>query len=205
MEVRPYEMFVSLLYTFLCGVGTGAIYDILRLSRAMLGYHYIKSDSKVVNNRYVKRFQSDKSKKKKSGALFSVILFVEDILFVIFFCIVFILALFYGNGGAFRVAFLISVVAGFAAYYFSIGRISVIFFEIWAAYIRATLLYIAYYLALPIRMFCKWTLSVIKKFIAKLAKAIEKRRIKRYNIEERKRLLSLSLGGMINYKGEKNA
>lgn len=202
MEVRPYEMLVSLLYTFLCGAGMGVIYDLLRLSRAMLGYHYIRSESKVIKNRYVERFRSNKEKKR--GVLFPSILFLEDLLFVIFFCIVFILTLFYGNGGVFRAAFLIAIIAGFAAYYFTIGRISVIFFEIWSVYIRATVRHVVYYLFFPIRLVARALASKIKKNIEKLIKSIENIKIKRYNKEERRKLLKLSLFGMINYKGEIN-
>ena len=207
MEIFPYEMFISALWTFLCGAAMGVLYDILRLSRVMLGFHYISSKSAIVKNKFTERFPIKNNIDITNRILFKIILFLEDLLFVLTFAAVFILALFYGNGGIFRVVFLIAILLGFAAYYFSLGRITILFFDVWVIYIRTLICYLVYYLLLPFKYVIGKIKLILKKIFAIFAQRLENIKIKGYNKKERERLISLSEIGMIRTKSKegKNA
>ena len=197
MRIFPIEMFRWTVYALLCGVAMGILYDVLRLSRVMLGYRYISSRSAIINNGFTQRFRNKNSIDISQKALFRVILFFEDVFFVCIYAILFELLLFYGNSGEFRIVFLIAILLGFFVYYFSLGRITILFFEVWVIYLRSLIGYALYYVLLPIRFITRKMLDILKKIIAFLKMTLENILIKRYNKKERTLLLELSKKGMI--------
>ena len=197
MEIFPLEIFKWALRAFICGVIMGVLYDVLRLSRAMMGYHYIPAESPVIKNRFTDRFPIKKNDHALARSYFKFILFLEDVLFVLVFCAVFLFVLFYGNNGGFRAVFLFAIILGFSSYYLSFGRVTVLFFDIWVIYIRTVACYALYYLLLPIRFLCAKCIAGFKKILHIFCEILENIKIKRYNKKERKRLLALSRKGMI--------
>ena len=201
MEIFPYKMFLAALHTFMCGVAMGVLYDVLRLTRAMLGYRYISSDSAALNNPFVNRFKRKKNTDISKSALFKTVLFFEDLIFSLVFCAVLILAIFYGNGGAFRFIFPVSMFVGFFAYYFSAGKLTVLFFDVCALYIRSFICYLLYYLFLPARFLFGRIYPPLKKFFTKFKQTLENIRIKGYNKKEETPLASEQEKGMLNSEG----
>lgn len=197
MEIFPLEIFKWAIRAFLCGVAMGVLYDVLRLSRAMLGFHYVPNDSPLVKNKFTARFPVKKNAEVTKRASFGAILFFQDVLFVITFAVVFIFVLFYGNNGVFRAIFLFSIVLGFFAYYVSFGKLTVLFFDVWVIYLRTLICYVAYYALLPIRFIGRKIFEFVKKILVIFSELLENIKIKRYNKKERERLITLSEKGMI--------
>ena len=197
MEIFPLEMLKWTLWTFFCGVAMGIVYDVLRLSRVMLGFHYISSKSALIKNKFTERFPIKNNIDITNKISFKIILFFEDLAFVLAFALVFILVLFYGNSGIFRLVFLIAIVLGFFAYYFSLGKITILFFDVWVIYIRTLVCYLIYYLLLPFRYIMGKIKLILKKIRCIFIQRLENIKIKRYNKKERERLLDLSKKGMI--------
>ena len=175
----------------------GAVYDILRLSRVMLGYHYIGSKSALLKNRFTERFPIKKNSDISEKPIFKIILFIEDFLFSVIFAVVFAIALFYGNGGEFRALFLVAMLLGFFSYLFSVGKITVLFFDIWVIYLRTLILYLLFYLKKPIAWAWKKNSKIFKKISLFFAQILENMKIKGYNKKERTILQGLSEDGML--------
>ena len=197
MEIFPFEIFKWALRAFLCGVIMGVLYDVLRLSRAMMGYHYIPAESPIIKNRFTDRFPIKKNDHVTGKAYFKLILFIEDVLFVLIFCAAFVFVLFYGNNGEFRAIFLFAIILGFSSYYISFGRLTVLFFDLWVIYIRAIFCHVIYCALLPIRFLLGQCIKGFKKILYIFSQLLENIKIKRYNKKERNRLLALSQKGMI--------
>ena len=197
MEIFPLEILKWALRAFLCGVAMGVLYDVLRLSRAMLGFHYISANSPLIKNKFTKRFPLKKNVDITSKASFKTILFFQDMIFVLTFAVVFIFVLFYGNNGTFRAIFLFAIALGFLVYYFSFGKLTVLFFDMWVIYIRTLICYVIYYAMLPIRFIARKSWMLLKKTVYIFVQLLENIKIKRYNKKERERLINLSEKGMI--------
>lgn len=175
MEIYPYQMFVSALWVFVCGAAMGVIYDILRFTRALLGYRYrtLKDGSEENINKAV-------CEKK----LFRAVLIVEDAFFVLSFGAVFAVALFYANDGAFRLLFLASMLLGFYSYYFSIGKLVIRILDILAAFVRGVISRVVRPVRLLLSKIARGIKKSAKKILHFFPQILEKSKIKGYNKKE---------------------
>lgn len=103
----------TLVYLLLCSVALGALlgvlYDLIRFAKMMLGVEYGKTDTKQGRVR---------------RAIVFAVTFVSDVIFWVIFAASSVILTYNVSGGVFRAMVYVSMIAGGAVYYFTIGRLT---------------------------------------------------------------------------------
>lgn len=154
------------LYGFLLGIALGAVYDFLRITRAFLGVCY--------SNRAVARLKeihlpllSPKKERKKYGAL-SVIVFLQDFLFMLFSGVMLILLFYEMNNGKFRFLAIICTAIGFLLYHHTLGRLVMLFSQVIVFLLETAFRYTVFFVCLPFRIIGKKVRAQIGKISAQI-------------------------------------
>ena len=181
------------LWSFLLGIFLGGVYDLLRVTRVLLGVHY--------SQRTAERLQTIQlpllghiGKRKRSSRLLGVVLFLEDL----FFCLtagVAMILLFYGaNHGKIRIPALLLAAVGFLAYRLSIGRAVMAFSELIAYLIEALLRYVLLFVGYPISILYRLGRRGAEKVAMRLRQHAQLRARRRYTAAETARVSKNACG-----------
>ena len=147
------EFLLLVLQSFLCGVLLGGIYDMFRISRLLAGITPLsgKSGDALYEKEYpvIGRLSQRAVKAKK---LYAVILFFEDILFMLIAAGILLVLLFFRNDGKFRLIVPVLSLFGFFCYYISIGRLVIYFSSYIVLFLRLITAYSIHFLLLPFKL-----------------------------------------------------
>ncbi|MBO5295117.1 MAG: spore cortex biosynthesis protein YabQ [Clostridia bacterium] len=170
------------LYALLLGLGLGAVYDLLRITRVFLGVHYSQRAAKRLQNIRLPLLSPYRRKKEKRAL--GVIVFLEDLTFCLFSAISFILLFYIQNNGKIRFPVFLCAGAGFLLYRATLGKLIMLFSEVIAFFLETTARYAAFFLLYPIRKICGWIGSTIKKAVSNCLYARRRSLRRRYTVAE---------------------
>ncbi|MBE6530747.1 MAG: hypothetical protein E7679_01455 [Ruminococcaceae bacterium] len=200
MEISPYMLFLLLVYSFLFGMVSGAFNDVNRITRAILGVRY---PSRSFERLYSVKlpFVGALADKRKEGKLkrgvLSAIIFIQDILLFAFMGCGTAILNYYLNRGQLRLYTIVAVAAGFAVYYFTLGRLVIFLSQGIVFLLRAVFGIAVYIISRPFI----WIFSFVKRVVVdcykKISDAIAKKKIISYNKKRRAELLALAQKGFI--------
>ncbi len=204
MEISPLLLTELLLFSFLFGGIVGAFNDINRIIRVFFGVRYTSLDfsglyahlklSKPLDD----SDNSDTLKIKKSKDIFlCVLIFIQDLLLVLFATGGIILLNYYYNDGKFRFFALLAMLLGFVLYYFTIGKLLMFISEPIMLILRTVAILLIRIMLAPFRFILKSLKKIFKKIYIHTKKHIEKHINIRYNRREVKRLFDLSKIGFL--------
>ena len=195
MEISPYMLTLLLVYSFLFGVFCGGVNDVFKITRALLGDGRELGGAGYLYNKEI--FLVGKLSQNKKSPLLPLLIFIEDFILVVFIGCGVVVLNYYLNRGQFRLYTLTAVAAGFALYYFTVGKLVALVFSRIVFLVRAALAILLKLCLYPIKL----TFDVIKKIftaaVKKIRFAIEKRRVMRYNKKEREALIEVSKSGFM--------
>ena len=188
-----------LIYSFLFGIAAGALNDVNKLIRGLLGERRGELYSRLCEKKLVlvgSLLQRPQSKALKTAM--PVIIFVQDVLLFVFIGFGIVVLNFYLNRGQMRLYTVTSVAAGFLAYCFTVGKLVSLVSDVLLFLVRAVFTIALRVISLPIvfifSLVKKAALGAVKKIIFLL----EKRSAMRYNKKRSERLLRLSACGFIS-------
>ena len=161
MEISPYMLTLLLFYSLMFGMVCGAVNDAFKITRALLF-----------------------SEAKKKNVMLSVVMFLEDMLLVIFIGCGVVALNFYLNRGQFRAYSILALAVGFAVYYFTIGKLVGVISGYVVRLIRAVVRIIYSVVSYPIRLVARGVKKIFLYSVKKIKLAIEKIRVMRYNKRE---------------------
>ena len=201
MEISPYMLMLLLIYSFFFGMSAGAFNDINRIIRAFLGVRYSKysfDDLYLKKLPIVRKPLERKELTQVKERLLSVIIFAQDVfLFIYLGCGVVVLN-YYLNRGQFRLYTIAAAIAGFAIYYFTIGKIVILASEVIIFFIRAVFKVVFFVIFHPILLMFKKIFKAIKKIRIKIKTSLAKKRNIRYNENKQKELEALARRGFFD-------
>lgn len=188
MEIYIRDQLTAFLYAIVVGAALGALYDVFRVGRMVLGLRPGGAETPHVRLPLV----GDVVRDGKHGGFFAAAaVFVGDILFFAIATAVYLVFVFHASSGYNRWFLTVGAIGGFAAYFFTLGKLvmrvsGVIRFVLltMAAYIRFLLLF-------PLRMAVKYLLrptvfkissKIAQKRTKKAKKALAKSLVFVYNI-----------------------
>lgn len=151
------------VYAVIVGFCLGGVYDLLRILR-LLCCAPRKGTASV-----------EQGRKFSFG---TVLLFWEDILFMLTFAVSLILLCYYGNDGRIRASAVIGIACGFFVYRQTVGRLVIRMAEILTAWIRKILAFLWRVASLPFRWFGRlisflWRQSIGRAVLAHRRKVAE--------------------------------
>ena len=200
MEISPYMLFLLLVYSFLFGMAAGVFNDVNRITRAILGVRYpSRSFERLYSLKlpFIGALGDKRSESKLKETLLSVVIFIQDILLFVFIGCGTAVLNYYLNRGQFRLYTIVAVAAGFAVYYFTLGKLVIFLSQGIVFLLRAVFNIGVYILSRPF----VWVFLAVKKSVIycykKVSHAIAKKKIIGYNKKRRAELLALAQKGFI--------
>lgn len=135
-------------YAFLLGLLLGAVYDVLRITRVLLGVHYSHRMARRLRNLRLPLLSP--TPERKESRVLGVVVFVEDLLFCLLAGILLILLFYEKNDGVFRFPVFLCAAGGFCAYRVTLGRLVMLFSEVIAFGIESAARYLFFFLSYPL-------------------------------------------------------
>ena len=173
MEISQSALACLYLYALLLGVGLGAIYDALRITRVFLGVHYSRKAAKRLEQ--IRLPFLGTCGRRHESRLLGVIVFVEDLLFCILAGVAVILLLYEMNNGKIRLPVFFCAAAGFLIWRATLGRAVMLFSEAIAFGIEVAIRYICFFVLLPLRTAGKWIAAKIRRTVGRVRDAHRKK------------------------------
>lgn len=182
------------LYAFLLGVGLGAVYDALRITRVFLGVSYTDKLKERLHNVQLP-YLAPRPPRRTSRVL-GAVMFFEDFFFAAGAGIAMILLFYQVNSGKIRIPAFFCAAIGFCLYCKTLGKLVMYLSEAIAFWIEVALRYVFFFITLPIR----WGLKRILKLLRLLGgkyRARADERARRRATARAWRALEENAGGMI--------
>lgn len=206
MEISPYMLTLLLIYSFLFGMSAGALNDVNRIIRALMGVRYsAKSFARLyaIKLPFVGTLERGGKKKRVKRGIEAALIFIQDILLFAYLGCGIVILNYYLNRGQFRLYTIASVAVGFALYYFTVGKLVIFLSEGIIFFVRAAVRIVLYLVSRPFIYLWRTVVKILRSLWKKIASGIAKKRIMRYNKAKRRELLELSRKGFQN-GGEEN-
>lgn len=186
MSISQADLARLFLYALFLGVGLGAVYDVLRISRIFLGVHYSRRMVKKLRN--ISFPLLPKRKEKHESRLLGLVIFLQDFFFCVL-CGVSLVLLFYEvNSGNFRLSAAFCVGGGFLLYRYTLGRLVMLFSEVIAMAIEVILRYILFFFFLPFRCAFRFLKNITRRLLRHLRKKQQKNQRARYTARQMSKL-----------------
>lgn len=191
MEVSIGNQLLIAVYSLLYGVVLGAVYDAFRIGRIFFGINYV--------NRFTGHIKCIKlplisnpmlnDAIGKSQRYKNTVVFIGDVLYFVLITppsTVFVYAF---NNGNVRWYLFFGIVAGFATYYFTVGRLVISVSEYIVFSVKVLFSYVAYFTVRPIKKAANFLFSKIRKAACYIKSKMPKISIKIPKKEKRRTTL----------------
>ena len=204
MEISPYFLSLLVLYSFLFGGVVGVLNDLHRLTRILLGVRY---SQKRFERLYQARLPLVGRSVGEIGTggfrriALPVLLFLQDVLLFSFAAVGVAVLNFYFNHGQFRIYTVVAVLLGFLLYYFTVGKLVMLFSEGIVCLLRMALTIFLFLVTRPFVYLWRGICAVSEKIVRKIREAIANRRKKVYNIRVSRQLLKEAENGFLSSAG----
>lgn len=199
MEISPMRIFWMLVYAFAFGALCGIFNDINRLVRVLLGVRYGKERMDRLYSLKIPILGRPlkESSGRIKGVFLSAVIFVQDLLLMIFFGCGTVFINYSFNDGRVRIYTPLLVIFGFLGYYFSIGKIVIYFSENIAFALKCIFAVILSIFYRPIRIIALFFVKNIIKISKNLCKSLEKRKKMVYNNNKDKNVIKRASYGFV--------
>ena len=157
MEVYISRQLVTLLCSLALGVCFGISWDIVRITRVLLG---VKYRGNAADKLYDIKLPLLKEKKSNNRAAISrflnTLIFIQDFFSFAIWGIASAVFFYYFSDGHWRLFALLGMFSGFLAYYFTFGRAVIYFSQYIAFALKAAVRYIFFFVSYPIRLLFRY-------------------------------------------------
>jgi uncharacterized membrane protein YedE/YeeE len=201
MEISQSALARLYWYALLLGVGLGAFYDALRITRVFLGVHYSRGTARKLEQIDLPLLGT--RKRRRESRCLGVVTFFEDLLFCILAGVALILLFYVQNNGKVRFPVFFCAAAGFLLYRATLGRLVMPFLEAIAFGIEVAVRYFWLCVSWPIRWITGWICARVRRIWEKTKLAHRKRLRHRYTEAQMCRV-GQDAGGMIPERMEEN-
>ena len=166
------------LWALFLGIAFGAFYDVIRISRVMLGVSYgaaKRSTEFLYSRKYPLIGMLIKKDSPFKERALNIIVALGDILFCLLTGAAFCIFLYYTNDGIFRWQALAAVFLGFFIYYKTIGVLVISFAEIICIFLKIITKIFLYAIAIPFKIMYNILVKVSKAVFGVPARLVLKR------------------------------
>lgn len=200
MEISPF-LFVRLILAALAfGGWLGVLHDLSRLVRIFLGASgQGKTFERLASIRLpiVGRSLGERKKGTPHRIALMILTFFQDVLWFLIAGVGTVILNYYYNDGKFRIYTVAALLIGFVVYYFTLGKLVMLFSEVIVFFVRSFCLIVFCLVCRPIAAFGRFFGKNAKKIGKKLAQSIAKKRKKVYNKRKSRLLLQKAECGFL--------
>ncbi len=194
MEISPYMLLLLLIYSFFFGMFAGVFQNLNKALRVLFcldGGHGKCAKLYELKVPFVGVLKRPCSDIRAKRIFLSVLIFFQDILLFALLGFGTVVLNYYLNRGQFRLYTIASVAAGFAVYYFTLGKLFSFLLEIAAFIMRASIKIILYILSRPFVPIWKKISERSTKINKNISYALAKKKIIRYNKKRSRKAVHL--------------
>ena len=157
MEISQLSFVLLAIYSVCFGVLLGAIYDIIRIQRVLLGAEYGEIDKGKIDFRNIKLPIINKKAysvkfDKISRRFLDIYIAVGDVMFASMCGVAVVLVAYAYNSGRVRLVIYLGLLFGFLTYYFTVGRLVMRLSHFISFVLRSILVYLCEIIVAPIRL-----------------------------------------------------
>ena len=176
MEVSLIQQLTVTLYSVLAGVVFGLLYDVLRISRIFLGINYVNKFTEKIKDIKLPLIDNPmrRTTKKREEKFKAVAVGIGDILYFLIITPIAVVFTYHVNNGSIRWYLVFGMAAGFALYYFTLGKIIISVSEYIVFFIKTVFSYLSYLILRPIKRGALFLLGKIKKLFVFIKSKIPK-------------------------------
>ena len=192
MEVSLIQQLTVTLYSVLAGGVFGLLYDVLRISRIFLGINYVNKFTEKIKDIKLPLIENPmiRTTKKRKEKFKKIAVGIGDILYFLIITPIAVVFTYHVNNGSIRWYLVFGMAAGFALYYFTLGKIIISVSEYIVFFIKTVFSYLSYLILRPIKRGALFLLGKIKKLfvfikskIPKIQFKIKKRAKEKKNVQ----------------------
>lgn len=176
MEVSLIQQLTVTLYSVLAGVVFGLLYDVLRISRIFLGINYVNKFTEKIKDIKLPLIDNPmrRTTKKREEKFKAVAVGIGDILYFLIITPIAVVFTYHVNNGSIRWYLVFGMAAGFALYYFTLGKIIISVSEYIVFFIKTVFSYLSYLILRPIKRGALFLFGKIKKLFVFIKSKIPK-------------------------------
>ena len=197
MELSPLLLSKLLFYSFILGIALGILNDIWRITRVFFGVRYSSERFERLYSRLKMKREYNSAENKLRQLALNVIIFLQDLVFMIIAAVGIVFLNYYLNDGEIRLFTVISAVIGCALWYMSFGKLVIMFSEPIVMLIKFMVYTTVKIISTPVRYLVMFAVNIYKKILFKVRKAIANSRNIRYNIKRKKYYTEISRFGFL--------
>lgn len=183
MEISMNSLLYSFLWSIVLGAFLGVAYDIVRISRVFIGVEYGNNPFpyEKIKLPIISKLKKEKkcNKRRASSVALNIFIFAGDILFCVFTALALVIYIYHSNEGKARWMVFFGAAIGFFAYYFSIGKLVVLFSQYIVFVIRAIISYTVFFVSLPIKALILLCLRFYARITERIYTKIEMKKIRK--------------------------
>ena len=173
-------------WSFLLGGCFGAVYDLFRITRVLLGVHYSRRTADRLFKMQLPLLK--RIRRRKESRVLGIVIFLEDLLFCLLVGVTMII-LFYGaNHGKIRFPSFFLAAGGFLLYRVTLGRLVMTFSEVIAFFTEVFIRYVLFFAGYPVRLLYRWGKRLADRLSAWAKRTCQHRARCRYTAVETARL-----------------
>jgi|GEM_PF-2310325 len=167
MEISTKVQLIITLYAVIVGAGIGVIYDVIRITRVFSGVTKTVRQRKLETRRlplvgafvsirslagFKEKADEQRSRTLKfTSAIYkNTAIFIGDILFFFIVSPIFTVFIYYANSGKIRWYLLTGALVGFVLYYFTVGRIVMLFSGTIVFVVKSSVEFVIYFTVRPV-------------------------------------------------------
>ncbi len=165
MEVSMLVIGKMTLWAFFLGIGAGVFYDIIRITRVMIGVRYdtLKRQTDFLySKKYPLIGMLPRKESKFKNGLTTVIIAAGDIFFFTVMGVAVSIFLYYTNDGIFRWQVAAFSLLGFFCYYMTFGKLVISFAEILCIFLKIITKILLFTIAFPFKIMYNIIVKVSK-------------------------------------------
>lgn len=177
MNVSMTWQATATLWSVVIGASLGVLYDLFRLSRALVGVRYSDRFSArlaAVRLPLIGCMPSNREPRKRGEFFRNLYVAIGDVIFFLCASVVVTVFLYHINNGILRWYLAAGMIFGFVLYYFSVGKLTVLLSEPFAFAVHSLFRYLAYFTYRPLAFLWR---AVRKKMGIVYRKCLNRRRV----------------------------
>jgi len=194
MSISPHQQWIALLWALPVGALCGILYDLIRISRVLLGISvYTKTGSNLdeIALPLVGKGHG-RENARRTSAVQTVFVALGDVVFGLLCAAVFCVYLHHAASGQFRLMYFLGFGCGFGIYYLTLGRLVMLSSEILSFLLKSMFRYAVWFLLFPLRLIGRGVYRLASVFVRRLwmpmLHVLFHAVLRRYTEHQRKRL-----------------
>lgn len=192
MDVSIASQLTSALISAILGLCLGALYDIIRIWRALLGIRYVNKFTRRLKEIRLPLIKNPLSKSKKENKIAeNIIMLITDILYFLLVTFVMMIFIYHINSGIVRWYIFAGVIIGFFIYYFTLGKIVISFSEYVVFGIKTIRSYLFFFISRPFLPISRKIKNILPKLKYKIKEKRAKKKINKIPQDKRKELMKI--------------